>query len=115
MKAVQMKSTGKLSQWVCELRDHPIVVMAGFGVGVFYALGAYFLDHIALARESAMFSPDLLANLPFLAALAVAALLLLIMVRIFARKGHGVVFVISIFLGAVAGFFVYAVARSLAV
>ena len=111
-----MKAGRKLSQWAVELREHPVVGLVGFAVGVAYAVGASLLDHIALRSESAMLGVDALANLPsFLAAVAGAGALLWIMVRFSARKQRGVVFVIGICMGAVAGCFAYTVASALAV
>jgi uncharacterized membrane protein YeaQ/YmgE (transglycosylase-associated protein family) len=110
-----MKSNQKLLQLTIELRDHPLVGLAGFGVGILYAIGALLLERIAQQHESAIMGADLLANLPsFLAAVAGAAVLLWIMVMISARKHRGAVFVIGICLGAVAGFVVNAIARALA-
>lgn len=111
-----MKAVERLAQWAIELRDHPVAAFAGFAVGVVYAIGASLLDRIALHKESAILAADALANLPaFLAAITVGAALLWIMVRFSARKQRGVVFVIGICLGAIAGFFAYAVASELAI
>lgn len=111
-----MRAGERLSQWAIELRDHPVVGLMGFAVGVIYAIGASLLDRIALRSQSAILGADALANLPsFLAAIAGGAALLWIMVRFSARKQRGVVFVIGICLGAIAGFFAYAVASELAV
>lgn len=111
-----MRAGERLSQWAVELRDHPVVGLTGFAVGVVYAVGASLLDRLALRSESAILGADALANLPsFVAAIAGGAALLWIMVRISARKQLGVVFVIGICLGAVAGFLAFAVASALAV
>lgn len=105
----------RLREWVHELLQHPLTALLGCLAGVAYALGALMLDRIALRRESALFQPSPLVNLPlFLGSLLAAAAALWIMVQFAVRQQLGVVFVAGISLGAIAGFLIYAIAGALA-
>jgi hypothetical protein len=105
----------KLRAWTMELVLHPFAGLGGFVLGVLCAVGAFGLDHIVLRHESAMYHPSPLMNLPlFLGVLLAAAALLWITVQMAVRRQLGLIYVSGICLGALAGFFVCAIAGALA-
>ena len=115
MKTSVSWSRRNLLRWAVELRRHPIMGVAVFAIGMFFAVGTSFLDRHTPRRPSAL-SPilNIENNNPVVFGLAGIGIFIWILGTARFPRQHWAIFLFCFFAGTFGGRLMFAVATQLA-